>query len=742
MVMTKMKPGKFSSSSSSDYRATTPYDLDLSDPRLSPRVMFTGCDPDLDAEHVQNVKGRTVQGRGAGSGTSVIVHSFLKARVSPRSFCSSHHKGFSSRCPSGAVLGRMDYHKQQQLGAYVAWVNSQLKKKPGVHLIEDLRNDMRDGVVFADIIEIVAKEPISGIYEVPATYEEMRHNVELVLKFMISHRIKMHRIHATDVVEGNLKAVMRLILAMAAHYKPMSVRHSTHSSSDRSSSRRQSVMDIAQGASAALTEARRNAKKAGKRLARYIPDSKFQESSSEACSDSDQPPHQRSSRHLLVPGPGEQRELDGCSADNSPVSSPRSSFSLPDGSTGPEVDGCSADNSPVSSPRSSFSLPDGSTGPEGGEGEEGGDSGSLTAWDHSSVETIKTMKKQLLQLQDLMLENSADSGVEGEEGDPPPGPASADDWALVRSRLQHTTLVSQDLREEASLLRNDCLQLQGTKAGLQQRLGEQDAMLSQLKSDKLHLEIELQTLAAENASLRKQLTGHVGQIQGEVARRERTISRLHQEITQPQGVSLAGPDQVTMRRSCPPLRSDPPQSGPHPVGKDLGVVRGCLQEMQTLLMSCGPQDTPPLDRLESQVLSLLSAVRAGRHGDQESGKGNNVNNGTGISELRPVAHQPRKSPGAERLLGEGGDGPKTWVVYFTDFSEQPRSCTIPGRLGEIRLGDFKKLFEDCEHYRYYFKALDPEYGTVKEELTKEEAIIPGWEDKIVAWVETDVGTPC
>ena len=46
---------------------------------------------------------------------------------------------------------------QQQLSAYMAWVNSQLKKKPGTPLIEDLLNDMRDGVVFADVIEIVCK---------------------------------------------------------------------------------------------------------------------------------------------------------------------------------------------------------------------------------------------------------------------------------------------------------------------------------------------------------------------------------------------------------------------------------------------------------------------------------------------------------------------------------------------------------------------------------------------------------
>lgn len=35
----------------------------------------------------------------------------------------------------------------------------------------------------------------------------------------------MHHITSKEILEGNLKAVMRLILALAAHYKPQSVRH-------------------------------------------------------------------------------------------------------------------------------------------------------------------------------------------------------------------------------------------------------------------------------------------------------------------------------------------------------------------------------------------------------------------------------------------------------------------------------------------------------------------------------------
>ena len=46
---------------------------------------------------------------------------------------------------------------QNQVQAYLSWVNAQLKKKPGRQAIDDLTCDMKDGTAFADLIEVVGK---------------------------------------------------------------------------------------------------------------------------------------------------------------------------------------------------------------------------------------------------------------------------------------------------------------------------------------------------------------------------------------------------------------------------------------------------------------------------------------------------------------------------------------------------------------------------------------------------------
>jgi len=82
-------------------------------------------------------------------------------------------------------------------------------------------------------------------------------------------------------------------------------------------------------------------------------------------------------------------------------------------------------------------------------------------------------------------------------------------------------------------------------------------------------------------------------------------------------------------------------------------------------------------------------------------------------------------------------GITTKVLYFTEKSVTPFLTSIHKRLEEITLGDFKEAIDRPGIFRYHFKALDPEFGTVKEEVIDDRDPVPGWEGKIVAWVEDD-----
>ncbi|XP_064490643.1 dixin isoform X4 [Pseudopipra pipra] len=182
----------------------------------------------------------------------------------------------------GTVMDTVPCHPppapSQQLQAYVAWVNSQLKKKPTVKPVQDLRQDLRDGVTLALLIEIVAGEKLSGIEANPTSQQEMRENVEKVLQFVASKKIRMHQTSAKDIVDGNLKSTMRLILALAAHFKPGSGRAVGASGAGPvgkgwavppGSHRPRSAAAMAQGAVAALAEVRQDVLHSGRDVFRH-----------------------------------------------------------------------------------------------------------------------------------------------------------------------------------------------------------------------------------------------------------------------------------------------------------------------------------------------------------------------------------------------------------------------------------------------------------------------------------------
>ncbi|GFS27572.1 dixin-like [Elysia marginata] len=801
---------------------------------------------------------------------------------------------------------------EKQLTAYVAWVNSQLKKKLGAHLVEDLRHDVRDGVALIDLIEVIAGEKLTNTHAAPSTTAEMVENVEAVLQFMALNKVKMHHITTRDVVEGNLKAIMRLVLALAAHYKPNSVRHSAQRPVTTAN---QNITGIAQGAAAALTEARRNVTRAGHRHRRRSRHREEPRQQDPQGSDSDAPtpqpvsvssgghrksasmsrisPHQqfhqpppRQHRHsytssLRVVGEGEcggdRAQLDGASASSSPASSrgtsPRTSLYLSDPPSSMEGLLYNAMNHKGNLMMTSC------------ESDTLGDSGFSDICDN-----LKDTHQLLFRLQELLLsgEGQDPSGASPGEME---GSNPHETISILRGRLLHAEEITGSLRSELAKTKKDCLELQGEKAGLQKRLSQQEAELSEVKVALVNLELQHSQQTAEVEGVRRTLgerdqtltdlrascvkqaqdrDAALAQLRGELLARDLQLSQLRDQAGAAASSTSPGvKDQVRglmadlaevevkvdrQDRKMAQL-SDFLERAPAAIGdqqrRELEAINVQLRHARSQLSAQGADlsTTSPgchaLDSLEDSIVQLMRKVNiagdlnstsphsrsvtassayrdrqqkafgsstAGRQVNNTSqnqrhstgvgggGCGAGVANNARVNSVRgqgfnnspargsparqqqktnagggnktspqvsprpsagahtlnragrpagqgqrsyvtgnssiPVAHAPRPKSHVQSSVTEG----QTTVWYHTPHADKPSTCLIHKKLGEIRLRDFKSAVGESNLYHYYFKAYDPEYGQVKEEVFQDDDILPGFEGKIVAWLEEEGGT--
>lgn len=675
----------------------------------------------------------------------------------------------------------------QQLQAYVAWVNSQLKKKPGCRMVEDLRRDMQDGVALVHLVEIVSGEPLARVDYKPQTSTAMKENVERVLQFMTSKRIRMHHTSAKDIVDGNLKAIMRLILSLAAHYKPSSVKQApttptsgattpnisgTPASVKGGQRSQPSFAAMAANAAAAIHDARKEAAGAGSPIHRYHRD--------HGSTDSDN----TSGKSL------------------GPTSSSRGTQDTP----GRTI-----------SPRPVRLIPQTSDSDQGSAGEEtsskqGSRKNSLV-WSETLLEEQDVMssnlndtKNLLLQLQELLLSGrfpDEDGSSEAEEDQIPfEGSTPKEQVIVLRSRLDQQQEECNQMKSDLSKSKQECRDLQGTKAGLQSRLTEQDNALLQMKAEILRMGFTTQNLEAECNELKRKLEEKdhkysetewlVKQKDELLQQQQEQIEALTQQLqelnsfktelqnrleqgsgsnssslnldNQIQNLSqrldrvnyaesslaanLSSHEKKMQQLETHILENNSPKDG-----DEIQVIRSMLRTLRSNMSNQDPSHHS-LDVLEQSISSILreqpkTLAPPQRVPDSSLGRFNGAGGVVaGMSSRSPVPVDMRRSPMVTPMARTRSpmptkdihqSQPQTKVLYFTERTVTPFMTSIPKRLGEVTLRDFKSIFDKEGEYRYHFKALDPEFGTVKEEVVDDDDILPGWEGKIVGWVEEDNG---
>ncbi|XP_054625938.1 neuron navigator 2 isoform X3 [Dunckerocampus dactyliophorus] len=116
--------------------------------------------------------------------------------------------------PRGSVLGS-EIRRNAQI--YTDWANHYLAKSGHKRLIKDLQTDVADGVLLAEIIQVVANEKIDDINGCPKSRSQMIENIDVCLSFLAAKGVNIQGLSAEEIRNGNLKAILGLFFSLSRY---------------------------------------------------------------------------------------------------------------------------------------------------------------------------------------------------------------------------------------------------------------------------------------------------------------------------------------------------------------------------------------------------------------------------------------------------------------------------------------------------------------------------------------------
>ncbi|XP_076791058.1 neuron navigator 2 isoform X6 [Arvicanthis niloticus] len=100
---------------------------------------------------------------------------------------------------------------------YTDWANHYLAKSGHKRLIKDLQQDVSDGVLLAQIIQVVANDKIEDINGCPKNRSQMIENIDACLNFLAAKGINTQGLSAEEIRNGNLKAILGLFFSLSRY---------------------------------------------------------------------------------------------------------------------------------------------------------------------------------------------------------------------------------------------------------------------------------------------------------------------------------------------------------------------------------------------------------------------------------------------------------------------------------------------------------------------------------------------
>ncbi|KAB1254686.1 Dixin [Camelus dromedarius] len=573
----------------------------------------------------------------------------------------------------------------------------------------------------------------------------MRNNVEKVLQFVASKKIRMHQTSAKDIVEGNLKSIMRLVLALAAHFKPGSSRTVSQGRDARApvqSHQPHCATAVAQGAAAALADVCHDMSRSGRDVFRY------RQRNSSMDEEIENP--YWSVRALVQQYEGQQRSPSESSCSSltspSPIHSAKSESIITQLEEKADfviipTEGIENRTEETDSPLSRDWRP--------------GSPGTYleTSWEEQLLEQQEHLEKEMEEAKKMI------SGLQLTKPNSIlchlMGIKYFSAFVIIQALLLNGSLPEDEQERPLALCepgvnpeeqlkellkyKQEARNLQGIKDALQQRLTQQDTSVLQLKQELLRANMDRDELHNQNVDLQRKLEERnrlLGEYKKELGQKDRLLQQQQAKLEEAlRKLSEASYQRVDLERELEhkdvllahcmkreaeevtnynshnsqsngfllPAAGKGAPSVTHRGTSDLQLVRDALRSLRNSFSGHDPQHHT-IDSLEQGIASLMERLHA-------------------VETQRKQERRVR------------GKSPRTQASSEYRESWPPNSS----KLGEVTLKDFKAAIDREGNHRYHFKALDPEFGTVKEEVFHDDDAIPGWEGKIVAWVEEDHG---
>ncbi|KAJ8007292.1 hypothetical protein DPEC_G00116020 [Dallia pectoralis] len=100
---------------------------------------------------------------------------------------------------------------------YTDWANHYLARSGCPRLIKDLTVDIADGVLLAEIIQIIANEKVADINGSPRSQSQMTENVDACLSFLDARGVNVQGLSSEEIRNGNLKTVLGLFFILSRY---------------------------------------------------------------------------------------------------------------------------------------------------------------------------------------------------------------------------------------------------------------------------------------------------------------------------------------------------------------------------------------------------------------------------------------------------------------------------------------------------------------------------------------------